>query len=113
MTVPFIFCASITAISALISLGFSIEAALHATGIARTMALYACARSVALATASAVPFLTGSTEWLQAIAWSMIIVQACDALIGTTIKDRMKTFGPAGTAVLNLAAVIWLIQAVP
>jgi hypothetical protein len=113
MTVPFIFCASITAISAIISLGFSIAAALAATGIARTMALYACARSMALMIASAVPFLTGSTEWLQAIAWSMIIVQACDAVIGTTIKDRMKTFGPAGTALLNLVAVIWLIQAGP
>ena len=54
MTVPFIFCASITAISAIISLGFSIAAA-----------LYACARSMALVIASAVPFLTGSTEWLQ------------------------------------------------
>jgi hypothetical protein len=42
----------------------------------------------------------------------MIIVQACDAVIGTAIKDRMKTFGPAATALLNLAAVIWLIQAV-
>jgi len=105
MTVPFIFCASITAISAIISLGFSIAAALGATGTARTMALYACARSMALVIASMVPFLTGSTEWLQAIAWSMIIVQACDAVIGTTIKDRMKTFGPAGTALLNLVAV--------
>jgi hypothetical protein len=109
MTVPFIFCASITAISAIISLGFSIAAA----GTARIMALYACARSMALVIASAVPFLTGSIEWLQAIAWSMIIVQACDAVIGTTIKDRMKTFGPAGTALLNLGAAIWLIQAAP
>jgi hypothetical protein len=113
MTVPFIFCASITAISAIISLGFSIAGALGATGTARTMALYACARSMALVIASAAPFITGSTEWLQAIAWSMIIVQACDAVIGTTIKDRMKTFGPAGTALLNLVAVMWLILAVP
>ena len=58
MTVPFIFCASITAISAIISLGFSIAAALGATGTARTMAFYACARSMALVIASAVPFLT-------------------------------------------------------
>ena len=113
MTVPFILCASITAISAIISLGFSVAAALGATGTARTMAFYACARSVALTIASAVPFLTGATGWLQAIAWRMIIVQACDAVIGTTIKDRMKTFGPAGTALVNLVAVIWLIQAVP
>jgi hypothetical protein len=112
MTLPFVFCASITAISAITSLGFSIAAVLGATGTARTMALYACARSTALAIASAVPFWTGSTGWLQAVAWSMIIVQTCDAAIGRTIKDPMKTFGPAGTALLNLVAVIWLIQAV-
>jgi hypothetical protein len=39
----------------------------------------------------------------------MIIVQACDTVIGLTIKDRMKTFGPAGIALLNLAALIWLV----
>jgi hypothetical protein len=42
----------------------------------------------------------------------MIIVQAGDAVIGGTIKDPMKTYGPAGTALLNLATVIWLTQAV-
>jgi hypothetical protein len=40
----------------------------------------------------------------------MIIVQAGDAGIGMIIKDRMKTFGPAGTALLNLAALIWLLS---
>src|SRR6267154_6663480 len=112
MTLPFIVCASITAISAIISLGFSMAAALGASDTARTMALYTCARSTALVITSAVPFFTGSTGWLQAIAWSMIIVQAGDAVIGGTIKDPMKTYGPAGTALLNLVAVIWLIQAV-
>jgi hypothetical protein len=112
MPLPFIVCASITAISAIISLGFSMAAALGASNTARTMALYACARSTALVIASAVPFFTGSTGWLQAVAWSMIIVQAGDAVIGGTIKDPMKTYGPAGTALLNLVAVIWLIQAV-
>jgi hypothetical protein len=65
---------------------------------------------VALVIASAVPFLTGSTPWLEAIACSMIIVQICDAGIGAVIKDRMKTLGPAGTAVLNLAALVWLLR---
>ena len=108
---PFILCALISAISALVSLGFSVAAERTATGPARTMALYACARSLALFVASVVPFLSGSVGWLLAVAWSMIIVQACDAMIGTTIKDRMKTFGPAGTALLNLVALIWLFQA--
>ena len=110
MTLPFIICASITAISAIISLGFSIAAALGASDTARILALYACARSTALVMASAVPFFTGSAGWLQAIAWSMIIVQAGDAVIGGTIKDPIKTYGPAGTALLNLVAVIWMIQ---
>jgi hypothetical protein len=43
----------------------------------------------------------------------MIIVQAFDAAIGLTIKDRMKTFGPAGTAVANLAALLWLVGTLP
>jgi len=107
MTAPFLFCASITAISAIISLGFSIAAVVKAAGDARNIALYTCARSVALVIASAVPFLSGSTQWLQSAACSMIIVQACDAGIGIRIRDRMKTFGPAGTAILNLAALIW------
>jgi hypothetical protein len=105
MTVPFVFCASVTVASAIISFGFSVAAVLGSTGEARTIALYACARSVALVVAGAVPFLTGSTQWLQAVALSMIIVQACDTVIGLTIKDRMKTFGPTGIALLNLAAV--------
>jgi hypothetical protein len=113
MSPPFIVCASMTAISALVSLGFSMAAALGAADTARTMALYACARSTALAIGSAVPFLTGSTGWTQAMAWSMIIVQAGDAVVGKTIKQPMKIYGPAAIAALNLAAVIWLIQAAP
>jgi hypothetical protein len=110
MNVPFLFCAFVTAASAAISLGFSVAAVFNTADEVRNMALYTCARSVALVIASAVPFLTGSTPWLEAIACSMIIVQICDAGIGAVIKDRMKTLGPAGTAVLNLAAVVWLLR---
>jgi hypothetical protein len=110
MNVPFLTCALITAVSAVISFGFSIAAALNTADEARTMALYSCARSVALVFASAVPFLTGSIPWLQAIACSMIIVQVCDAAIGVVIRNQMKTLGPAGTALLNLAALIWLLS---
>jgi hypothetical protein len=110
MNIPFLFCMLVTAVSAVISLGFSIAAAFNTANEVRNMALYTCARSVALVLASAMPFFTGSTPWLQAIACSMIVVQVCDAAIGVIIEDRMKTFGPAGTALLNLAAVIWLLS---
>ena len=110
MTIPFVVCASITAMSAIISLWFSIAAVLSSHHEANKMALYACARSLAFTLVSLVPFLTGSIPWLLAIACSMTIVQACDAAIGVRIEDRMKTFGPAGTALLNLAATIWLLR---
>ena len=109
MTLPFLVCAAVTAISAIVSLGFSIAAVLKADGEAKTMALYACARSLALVLVSAVPLFTGSVAWLLAVACGMTIVQACDAAIGVRIGDRMKTLGPAGTALLNLAATIWLL----
>jgi hypothetical protein len=111
MTVPFLVCASVTAISAAVSFGFSVAAILASTEQTRTLAHYAGARSLALVIASAVPFFNGETLWLVAIAWCMIIVQAGDAVIGVTIKDRIKTLGPAFTAAFNLAALIWLIEA--
>ncbi len=71
------------------------------------MALYASARSLAFTLISLVPFVTGSTPWLEAVAIGMIIVQFCDAGVGVTIHDRMKTLGPAGTAVVNFAVLVW------
>lgn len=40
----------------------------------------------------------------------MIIVQALDALVGIKITDRLKTFGPAITAIINLLALIWFVK---
>ncbi len=110
MTLRFIICATVTAISAIVSLGFSVDAFRSGSGEARTLALYASARSLALAIVSVVAFSVGATAWLEAVAWCMIIVQACDAAIGVTIKNRLKVFGPAATAILNLAALVWLFS---
>ena len=48
MSIPFLFCAFITAVSAVVSLGFSIAAAFNTANDVRRIALYTCARSVAL-----------------------------------------------------------------
>jgi len=109
-TLPFLICATVTAISAIVSLGFSIIAFRSGSGEARTLALYASARSLALVVVSVAAFPVGATAWLEAVACCMIVVQACDAAIGVTIKDRLKTFGPAATALLNLAALVWLLS---
>ena len=108
MSLAFTVCALVTAVSAFISLGFSLAAARAPGG---AIALYSCARSIALALISVIPFLNGSVGWLEAIAVCMVIVQALDAAIGVVIRDRMKTFGPAGTAAANLAALLWLAHA--
>ncbi len=107
---PFFVCSVITALSAFVSLGFSVTSVPNTDGKTRTLALYTIARSVAFAIISVIAFINGSLPWLEAVAAGMIIVQACDAIIGVTIHDRVKTFGPAGTAIANLAALVWLIS---
>jgi hypothetical protein len=109
MTLPFLLCASVTAISAAVSLGFSVAAARSRSGDGRIMALYATARSLALMIASAASFLVTSVVWLEAVAGCMIMVQLGDAAIGVIIKDGVKTLGPGATAILNLAALWWLL----
>jgi hypothetical protein len=110
MTTPFLLCATVTAISAFVSLGFSTASVPRANGQIRTLALYTCARSIAFAIISVVPFATGWSPWLEAVAVGMIILQVLDACVGVAISDRMKTFGPAGIAVTNLAALVWLMS---
>lgn len=108
-SLPFLVCAAITAVSAFISLGFSIRAVVVSAGDTRQTAMYATARSFALAAVAVVPFLGGSRSWLLAVATAMTIVQAIDAWIGWRAHDPLETYGPAGTAIANLAAIVWLL----
>ncbi len=103
-------CALITAISALTSLGFSIHVSLSARYNKQTSAFYASSRSIALAIACLIPFIYHSKPLLIEIAVTMIIVQLLDAAIGISIKNKMKTYGPALTALINLFAVIWILN---
>ena len=93
MTTPFLVCATVTAVSALVSLGFSIASVPGTNGQTRTLALYTCARSIAFAIISVVPLATGWSLWLEAVAVGMIILQVLDAGVGVTIRDPKKTFG--------------------
>ena len=70
--------------------------------------MYAAARSLALTVAAVVALLVGSTSYLEAVALAMVVVQAADAVIGLTIKDRVKTIGPAITSLANGLALVWL-----
>jgi hypothetical protein len=110
MSLSFWICALITAGSAFTSLGFSITAYLSSNKDSRTNSMYAVSRSVALAAISIFPFFNHAATGLIAIATSMIIVQALDAFIGIKIHDKVKSFGPALTATINLVTLLWFIK---
>jgi hypothetical protein len=108
MSTAFYVCAVITAASALVSLGYSVVALLSAGSDAELNARYTTSRSMALALVSFVPFFYHSTDFLAGIAITMTVVQFLDAVIGWNERDRLKTYGPAITGVVNLLALIWL-----
>lgn len=112
MPLAFWVCAAITAVSAAVSLGYSVAGLVGADGAERTASRYACARSVALTVVAIATFPVGSIPFLVAVAVAMVIVQAADAVIGKLIGDRFKTIGPAATAAANLAALVWLLTIV-
>jgi hypothetical protein len=93
-------CAGITALSARISLFFVARAIGASTGLAQTNARYAAARCLPLALVSFVPFFHHSRPFLVALALVMTLIQALDAFIGVSIKDRMETLG--GTSALEM-----------
>jgi len=68
-------------------------------------AMYAFTRSLALALAATVVLFTHSPSWLRAVAFAMLLVQAGDAVVGARLGNRLKTVGPALTAVANLIAL--------
>lgn len=70
--------------------------------------MYAFARSLALATTAVVATWRQSVAAVEATALAMVLVQASDAAVGVAIRDRVKTYGPAGTALINGAVLIQL-----
>lgn len=111
MSIAFWVCAVITVISAAVSFGYSVAGLRAASGDAVTPSMYAFARSLALLVVAVVALFTLSGAFVAAVAIAMILVQAVDAVIGVRIHDRVKAVGPAVTALVNLAGLIWLLLA--
>lgn len=109
MSVAFWFCAALSLVSASVSFGYAAAGARVAVDAARPPALYALARSTALVAVAIIAIFSGATPFVAAVAVAMIFVQTLDALIGASIRDRIKTVGPALTAAANAAALVWLL----
>ena len=110
MSTAFWVCSSITAISALVGLGYSIATVGWSPTPQQVPAMYAFARSLALAAGAVAALLMQSVAFAEAIAFAMIIVQAGDAIIGVRLRERLRTFGPAATSLANAVALVWLVR---
>jgi hypothetical protein len=102
-------CAIITAVSALVSAGFSIAGLFEPSGSA-SIERYAASRSVALLIALLCCIGVRSRMGIAALALVMSLVQGFDGLIGALAHDPAKTYGPFVFAVANLAALVWLLR---
>jgi hypothetical protein len=100
-------CAIVTAISALVSAGFSI-AALFGPAAGDNIERYAASRSIALAVAVLCCIVLRSREAIAALALVMGMVQGFDGFIGLLAHDPARTYGPFVFALVNLAALAWL-----
>lgn len=97
----------VTAASALTGLGFSL-AAVGPEGVGNRYVLYNLSRSVAIVVAIGVAGarLRRSATGVTAVGVLMMVVQALDAGVGLVVHDPVKTYGPAGLAVVSLLALI-------
>ncbi|WP_163865111.1 hypothetical protein [Myxococcus eversor] len=80
---------------------------------ARVFAMYAAARTLPLAAAVLWNVLARSTRGLGVLAVVAGLMQACDALVGISMNDAGKTFGPAILAVATFVCARWLLRPEP
>lgn len=111
MSAAYWICAVVTVISALVSAGYAVAGLSSAPVDGRVASMYALARSAALVVVAVAGLFVASTGFVVAAAVAMIVVQGLDAVIGVRISNRIKTIGPALTALANLAALLWLLTA--
>jgi hypothetical protein len=104
MSRSFWVCATVTALSAVVSASFSV------VGLdgQDQYTMYAASRSIALVLAILVCIVARSRRGVMALALTMGLVQGFDALIGLFAHDPVKTYGPLALAVAGLASVFAL-----
>ena len=102
-------CTIITTFSALVSAGFAVAGLFGPSG-GDIFERYAASRSIALLIAALCCIGFRSREAIAALALVMSLVQGFDGLIGVLAHDPAKTYGPFVFALVNLAALVWLLR---
>ena len=101
-------CAIVTTVSALVSVCFSVAGLLGPSG-GGSFERYAASRSTALLIAVLCCIGFRSRDAIAAMALVMSLVQGFDGLIGICAHDPAKTYGPFAFAIMNFAALVWLL----
>jgi hypothetical protein len=108
-SLAFWICGIITTASALVSAGFSLAALFGPSG-ADILGRYAATRSIALPIAVLCCIGLRSRNAVAALALVMSLVQGFDGVIGLLAHDPAKTYGPFFLALVNFAALVWLLR---
>jgi hypothetical protein len=108
MTRRFWTCVIVTTVSALVSAGFSVVGLFGPSG-SGGFERYAASRSIALLIAVLCCIGFRSRDAIAAMALVMSLVQGFDGLIGALAHDPAKTYGPFASALINFAALVWLL----
>ena len=109
MTRRFWTCAIVTTVSALVSASFSVVGLLGPSS-SGSFERYAASRSIALLIAVLCCIGFRSRDAIAAMALVMSLVQGFDGLIGVLAHDPTKTYGPFAFALINFAALVWLLS---
>ena len=102
-------CATITAISGIVSASFSV-AFLPGPGIHDTFAMYAASRSLAIPLVVLIFLGFRSRGGIAAMALTMSLVQLFDWVIGVILHDASKTYGPLFLALIGLVSFVFLLR---
>jgi len=102
-------CATVTAISAIVSASFSVAWLLGA-GIHDRFALYAASRSIAIPLVVLIFMGFRSRGGMAAMALTMSLVQLFDAVIGASSHDASKTYGPLFLALIGFVSLAFLLR---
>jgi hypothetical protein len=105
----FYVCAVIACLNALVSVAFSLAMVIGQPAV-DVAALYGVARTVPLAIAALIALAARSRPGVTVLALLLGSIQFCDALVGWSSHDVMKTIGPVTLAVLTLASAVMLLR---
>ncbi len=103
---PFLVTIGITLVNAVVSLAFSIQAAV--TDQADTLLLYGTGRSLVFLFLAIAVGVARAPWGAVLVAGALAVVQAFDTIVGAIAGDPVKTWGPLVPALITGLAAVWL-----